>query len=117
MALKQESYEVEDDWAIIHQYLIDLNLNGKEEQEKSNNIKTQENQVETSNSVMLILSDTFCTLDPSFLSPSTFLIHTPKQKPTSWNVAVDCSVYTQLFWEVSLCETPNYWQLYLAALL
>ena len=51
--LKQESKEVQADWALIHQYLVDLNLSGKDEQEKTSNLETQENQVGPNNSVSL----------------------------------------------------------------
>ena len=100
--LKQESKKVQADWAIIQQYLVDLNLSGKDEQENTSNLETQEHQEGTNNSVSLGLSDTICTLDPSLLPPTTFLIQTPKQPPTSWNVAVHCSIFTHVFWEVSL---------------
>lgn len=43
VTLKQESNEVQADWAIIHRYLIDLNLNGKDKQEKTSNFEMQEN--------------------------------------------------------------------------
>ena len=101
MTLQQESKEVQADWAIIHQRLVELNLSGKDEQENSN-LETPEYQVETNNSVRLWLSDTIGTLDLSLLPPTTFLIYTPKQPPSSWNVAVHCSVFTQVFLEVSL---------------
>lgn len=52
MPLQQESKEVQADWAIIHQRLVELNLSGKEEQENSN-LETPEYQVETNNSVRL----------------------------------------------------------------
>ena len=50
--LQQESKEVQADWAIIHQRLVELNLSGKDEQENSN-LETPEYQVETNNSVRL----------------------------------------------------------------
>jgi hypothetical protein len=100
--LKWESKNVQIDWALIQKYLVGMNLNGKEEQEKTSNLETQQLQAGTSTSVRLILSDTICPLDPSFLSPTTFLIHTPNQPPTSWNVVVHCSFYKHIFWEVSL---------------
>ncbi|XP_017171719.1 disks large homolog 5-like isoform X2 [Mus musculus] len=43
--LKQESKKLQADWAIIHQYLVDLNLSCKDEQEKTSNLETQEHQV------------------------------------------------------------------------
>ena len=52
MPLQQESKEVQADWAIIHQRLVELNLSGKDEQENSN-LETPEYQVETKNSVRL----------------------------------------------------------------
>ena len=52
MTLQQESKEVQADWAIIHQRLVELNLSGKGEQENSN-LETPEYQVETNNSVRL----------------------------------------------------------------
>lgn len=52
MTLQQESKEVQADWAIIHQRLVELNLSGKDEQENSN-LETPEYQVETNNSVRL----------------------------------------------------------------
>ena len=52
MPLQQESKEVQADWAIIHQCLLELNLSGKDEQENSN-LETPEYQVETNNSVRL----------------------------------------------------------------
>ena len=52
MTLQQESKEVQADWAIIHQRLVELNLSGKDEQENSN-LETPEYQVETKNSVRL----------------------------------------------------------------
>jgi hypothetical protein len=51
--LKQESKKVQTDWALIHQYLVDLHLSGKDEQEKTSNLETQEHQVGTNNSVSL----------------------------------------------------------------
>jgi hypothetical protein len=51
--LKEESKKVQVDWAIIHQYLVDLNLSGKDEQEKTSNLETQEHQIGTNNSVSL----------------------------------------------------------------
>ena len=83
---KGESEEVQIDWALIEKYLVDLNLNGKDKQEQTSNHETQQLQVGTSSSLKLILSDTICPLGPSLLSPTTFLIHTPNQPPTSWNV-------------------------------
>lgn len=53
MTLQQESKEVQADWAIIHQHLVELNLSGKDEQEEKSNLETQEYQVETNNSVRL----------------------------------------------------------------
>lgn len=52
MTLQQESKEVQADWAIIHQRLVELNLSGKDEQENSN-LANPEYQVETNNSVRL----------------------------------------------------------------
>lgn len=52
MTLQQESKEVQADWAIIHQRLVELNLSGKDKQENSN-LETPEYQVETNNSVRL----------------------------------------------------------------
>ena len=52
MTLQQESKEVQADWAIIHQRLVELNLSVKDEQENSN-LETPEYQVETNNSVRL----------------------------------------------------------------
>ena len=52
MTLQQESKEVQADWAIIHQRLVELNLSCKDEQENSN-LETPEYQVETNNSVRL----------------------------------------------------------------
>ncbi|EDL37213.1 mCG113008, isoform CRA_a [Mus musculus] len=43
--LQQESKEIQADWAIIHQLLVELNLSGKDEQEKTSNLETQEHQV------------------------------------------------------------------------
>ena len=51
--LQQESKEIHADWAIIHQRLVELNLSGKDEQEKTSNLETQEHQVGTNNSVRL----------------------------------------------------------------
>ena len=53
MTLQQESKEVHADWAIIQQRLVELNLSGKDEQEKTSNLETQEHQVGTNNSVRL----------------------------------------------------------------
>ena len=53
MILQQESKEVQADWATIHQSLVELNLSGKDEQEKTSNLETQEHQVGTNNSVRL----------------------------------------------------------------
>lgn len=53
MTLQQESKEVQADWAIIHQCLVELNLSGKDEQEENSNLETPEYQVETNNSVRL----------------------------------------------------------------
>lgn len=44
MTLQQESKEVQADWAIIHQRLVELNLSGKDKQENSN-LETPEYQV------------------------------------------------------------------------
>jgi hypothetical protein len=97
VTLKQESKEVQADWALIHQYLVDLNLSGKDEQEENSNLETREHQVGASSSVRLILSNTICPLHHSLLPPTTFLIHSPKQLPTSWNIVIHCSVYAQVF--------------------
>ncbi|XP_021045009.1 uncharacterized protein LOC110315247 [Mus pahari] len=43
--LQKESKEVQAEWATIHQYLVDLNLSGKDEQEKTSNLLTQEHEV------------------------------------------------------------------------
>ncbi|EDL37212.1 mCG113006, partial [Mus musculus] len=43
--LQQESKEIHADWAIIQQRLVELNLSGKDEQEKTSNLEAQENQV------------------------------------------------------------------------
>lgn len=45
MTLQQESKEVQADWAIIHQRLVELNLSGKDEQEENSNLETPEYQV------------------------------------------------------------------------
>ena len=100
--LKQESKKVQTDWALIHQYLVDLNLSGKDEKKETSNLETREHQVGASSSVRLILSNTICPLHHSLLPPTTFLIHAPKQPPISWNVVIYCSVYAQVFWEVSI---------------
>ncbi|XP_021045897.1 disks large homolog 5-like [Mus pahari] len=42
--LQQESKEVQADWPTSHQYLVDLNLSGKDEQENTSNLETQESQ-------------------------------------------------------------------------
>ena len=99
--LRQECKEVRIDWSLIEKYLVGSNMNGKEEEEKTSNLQTQP-QVGTSSSIRLILFDTILPLDPSLLSPSTFLIHNPKQSPTSRNVFVHCSVYVQIFQDVRL---------------
>ena len=80
--MQQESKEIHADWAIIQQRLVELNLSGKDEQEKTSNLEAQENQVGTNNSVRLLLSDTIVTLDLSLLSSTNFLVHTPKQPPS-----------------------------------
>ena len=80
--MQQESKEVQADWAIIHQRLVELNLSGKDEQEENSNLETPEYQVETNNSVRLWLSDTIGTLDFFFIDTSTFVIYTPKQPPS-----------------------------------
>ncbi|NP_775092.3 spermatogenesis associated glutamate (E)-rich protein 2 isoform 1 [Mus musculus] len=41
---KRESKEVQIDWALIEKYLVDLNLNGKDEQEQTSNHETQQLQ-------------------------------------------------------------------------
>ena len=51
--LQQESKEIHADWAIIQQRLVELNLSGKDEQEKTSNLEAQENQVGKNNSVRL----------------------------------------------------------------
>ena len=101
VVLRQECKEVRIDWSLIEKYLVGSNMNGKEEEEKTSNLQTQP-QVGTSSSIRLILFDTILPLDPSLLSPSTFLIHNPKQSPTSWNLFVHCSVYVQIFQDVRL---------------
>ena len=58
--LRQESKEVHVDWALIEKYLVKLNVNGKDEQEKISTLQTQL-QVRMSNSISLVLFDTiFC---------------------------------------------------------
>jgi hypothetical protein len=52
MTLQQESKEVQAEWASIQQHL-DVNLSGKDEQEKNSILDTQEHQVGTNNSVRL----------------------------------------------------------------
>uniref|UniRef100_A0A8C6MZW7 Disks large homolog 5 N-terminal domain-containing protein n=1 Tax=Mus spicilegus TaxID=10103 RepID=A0A8C6MZW7_MUSSI len=42
--LKQESKEVQIDWALIQKCLVAMNLNGKEEQEQTSNLETQQLQ-------------------------------------------------------------------------
>ena len=39
--LMQESKEVLLDWSLIEKYLVGLNMNGKDEQEKTSNLQTQ----------------------------------------------------------------------------
>ena len=39
--LIQESKEVLLDWSLIEKYLVGLNMNGKDEQEKTSNLQTQ----------------------------------------------------------------------------
>ncbi|XP_021045226.1 uncharacterized protein LOC110315534 [Mus pahari] len=41
---KRESKEVQIDWALIDKYLVDLNLNGKDEQQQTSNCETQQLQ-------------------------------------------------------------------------
>ncbi|EDL14701.1 mCG118634, partial [Mus musculus] len=41
---KPESKEVQIDWALIEKYLVDLNQNGKDEQEQTSNHETQQLQ-------------------------------------------------------------------------
>ena len=72
VTLKQKSKEVQADWALIHQYLVDLNLSGKDEQEETSNLETQEHQVGASSSIRLILSDTICLLHHSCFPPPPF---------------------------------------------
>ncbi|EDL03237.1 mCG6384 [Mus musculus] len=43
--MKQESKEVQGDWTLIQQCLLDLNLNGKDEHEKTSNLQDQQHQV------------------------------------------------------------------------
>ena len=76
VTLKQENKEVHDDWTIIQQYLVDLNLIDKDEQEKPSILQGEQHQVGTSSSAWLILTDNVFPLHPSLLSPSSFLIHT-----------------------------------------
>ena len=102
VTLKQENKEVHADWTIIQQYLVDLNLNDKDEQEKTSILQDQQHQVGPSSSARLILTDNIFPLHPSLLSHSTILLHTPKQPSTSWNVVVYCYVYAQVFWVVNL---------------
>ncbi|XP_052028760.1 disks large homolog 5-like [Apodemus sylvaticus] len=45
VTLKQENKEVHADWTIIQQYLIDLNLNVKDEQDKTSILQGQQHQV------------------------------------------------------------------------
>ncbi|GAB1303327.1 Spermatogenesis-associated glutamate (E)-rich protein 2 [Apodemus speciosus] len=44
VTLKQENKEAQADWTIIQQYLVDLNLNDKGEQEKSSILQGQQHQ-------------------------------------------------------------------------
>ena len=53
ITLKRESKEVQIDFALIEKYLVDVNLSGKDEQEKTSNLEAQENQVGKNNSVRL----------------------------------------------------------------
>ncbi|GAB1303333.1 Spermatogenesis-associated glutamate (E)-rich protein 4D [Apodemus speciosus] len=41
LTLRQESKEVHVDWALIEKYLVKLNVNGEDEQEKTSNLQTQ----------------------------------------------------------------------------
>ena len=88
---------------------------GKDGQEMTSNLQTQ-HQVGTRCSVRLMLFDTIFSMDPSFLLPNTFLIRTPKQSLTSWNVVVHYSM-CKYSGKLGSCEVLNYWQVYLAALL
>ncbi|XP_052028753.1 disks large homolog 5-like [Apodemus sylvaticus] len=45
--LMQESKEVLLDWSLIEKYLVGLNMNGKDEQEKTSNLQTQHQVPET----------------------------------------------------------------------
>ena len=100
VVLRQECKEVRIDWSLIEKYLVGSNMNGKDEQETSN-CQTQ-HQVGTSSSIRLILFDIILPLDPSLFSPSSFLIHKPKQSPNWQNVFDHCSVYVQIFQDVRL---------------
>ena len=101
VTLKQENKEVHADWTIIQQYLVDLNLNDKDEQEKTSILHDQQHQVGTSSSARLILTDNIFPFHSSLLSHSTILMHTSKQPHTSWDVVAHCQV-------ISSCDKLSY---------
>ncbi|XP_034375349.1 disks large homolog 5-like [Arvicanthis niloticus] len=43
--LKQDCKDLQADWYLLQQYLIELNLNGEDEQEETNNLQEQRHQV------------------------------------------------------------------------
>ena len=87
---KRESKEVQIDWALIEKYLVDLNLNGKDEQEQTSNHETQQLQVGTSNSVKLILSDTICPIRLIFAFP--YHLSNPHSQPATHLMECSCSL-------------------------
>ena len=86
----QKNKEVEIDWALIEKYLVDLNLNGKDEQEQTSNHETQQLQGGTSSSVRLILSDTICPIGFIFAFP--YHLSNPHSQTATHLLACSCSL-------------------------
>uniref|UniRef100_A0A8C6IAS9 Spermatogenesis associated glutamate (E)-rich protein 4B n=1 Tax=Mus spicilegus TaxID=10103 RepID=A0A8C6IAS9_MUSSI len=84
MILQQESKEIHADLAIIHQRLVELNLSGKDEQEKTSNLKTQEHQVsETVRELGLATAEEDSILQNELPHQEAPAEHHPQHPPSS----------------------------------
>ncbi|EDL37221.1 mCG56332 [Mus musculus] len=82
--LQQESKEVLANWAIIHQCLVELNLSGKDKQEKTSNLKTQEHQVsETARELGLATAEEDSILQNELPRQEAPAEHHPQHPPSS----------------------------------
>uniref|UniRef100_A0A8C6H501 Uncharacterized protein n=1 Tax=Mus spicilegus TaxID=10103 RepID=A0A8C6H501_MUSSI len=82
--LQQESKEIHADWAIIHQRLVELNLSGKDEQEKTSKLETQEHQVsETARELGLDTAEEESILQNELPRQEAPAEHHPQHPPSS----------------------------------